>query len=309
MEKFLFLTPTTGFGQFTALPTSETIGRNPVYPGNVKLTGIRQRSSHFPARIPRNQPNRLAGRCRRQADIRYSHPIPFTTSKGLMSPITPQLFDFLSDLSMNNRRDWFKENKPRYEAEVLDPAVALVSQLVEPFAKLAPMLVVNPKRHGGSVMRIYKDTRFSKDKTPYKTSVGISFRHEADGTIHAPGVYLHLDPHASFLGVGCWRPERTALAAIRSAIETRAASWRRIVTGKRFGQHYTLAGDSLKTAPRGIPRDHPQLVDLRRIDFIGTATLEIPEICAPDFTEKLQLQVKAARPFMTFLCDALDVPY
>ena len=158
-----------------------------------------------------------------------------------MSPITPQLFDFLSELSDNNRRDWFKSNRSRYDSEVLDPAVELVSQLVKPLAKLAPMLDASPKRHGGSVMRIYKDTRFSRDKTPYKTSVGISFRHEADGTIHAPGVYLHLDPLASFLGVGCWRPERTALAAIRSTIQEQPSAWKRIVTGKRFCEYFELA--------------------------------------------------------------------
>lgn len=226
-----------------------------------------------------------------------------------MSPITPQLFDFLADLSENNRRDWFKANKGRYDNEVLNPAVELVSQLVKPLGKLAPMLVASPKRHGGSVMRIYKDTRFSRDKTPYKTSVGISFRHELDGTIHAPGIYLHLDPYASFLGVGCWRPERSSLAAIRSAIKEQAPEWKRIVSGKRFREHYELAGDSLKTAPRGIPRDHPQIHDLRRIDFIGTAPLERSEVCDANFIRNLQVQMKAAKPFMTFLCDALDVPY
>ena len=81
------------------------------------------------------------------------------------------------------------------------------------------------------------------------------------------------------------------------------------MNGKRFREKYELAGDSLKTAPRGIPRDHPQIHDLRRIDFIGTAPLEISEICAPDFIANLQTQIKAAKPFMTFLCDALNVPY
>ena len=226
-----------------------------------------------------------------------------------MSPITPQLFGFLSDLSGNNRRDWFQANKARYEADVLSPAVDLVNQLVQPLTKLAPMLIVSPKRHGGSVMRIYRDTRFSQDKTPYKTAVGVSFRHEADGTIHAPGVYLHLDPLGSFLGVGCWRPERVSLAAIRSGIQEQPEVWKRCINTKRFRQHFQLAGDSLKTAPRGIPRDHPQLHDLRRIDFIGTAPLDITEICAPDFIDKLHTRVKAAKPFMTFLCNALELPY
>ncbi len=226
-----------------------------------------------------------------------------------MSPISPQLFEFLSELTQNNRRDWFKANKSRYETEVLDPCVELVSQLHKPLGKIAPMLNVIAKRHGGSVMRIYKDTRFSKDKTPYKTSVGISFRHDADGTIHAPGVYLHLDPLESFLGVGCWRPERTALTAIRDAIAEDPGPWHRAVRSKRFGTHYHLSGDSLKTAPRGIPKDHPQIEDLRRIDFIGVSPLSIEAICSDDFVERLLTRVKAARPMMTFLCDALNVPY
>ncbi len=226
-----------------------------------------------------------------------------------MSPITPALFEFLTELSENNRREWFNLHKSRYHADVLDPAVELVSQLVKPLERLAPMLVASPKRHGGSVMRIYKDTRFSKDKTPYKTSVGISLRHEADGTIHAPGIYLHLNPDESFLGVGCWRPERTALAAIRASIVEQPQSWKRAIASKRFCAHYELSGDSLKTAPRGIARDHPLIQDLRRIDFIGVSPLKPSEICAAEFISQLEIQIKAARPMMTFLCDALNVPY
>ena len=226
-----------------------------------------------------------------------------------MSPITPALFEFLTELSLNNRREWFKLNKSRYQTDVLDPAVELVSQLAKPLERLAPMLVASPQRHGGSVMRIYKDTRFSKDKTPYKTSVGISFRHEADGTIHAPGLYLHLNPVESFLGVGCWRPERPALALIRKAILEQPQAWKRATGSKRFRSHYELSGDSLKTAPRGIARDHPQIEDLRRIDFIGVSPLAPAEICAADFGTLVETHVKAARPMMTFLCDALHVPY
>lgn len=246
---------------------------------------------------------------RGQTDIPHSHPSPVTIYKALMSPITPALFEFLTELSQNNRRDWFKANKSRYEAEVLDPAVELVNQLAKPLAKLAPMLVASPKRHGGSIMRIYKDTRFSKDKTPYKTSVGISFRHEADGTIHAPGLYLHLDANESFIGIGCWRPERVALSAIRSAIQEQPQEWKRAIGSKRFRDHYTLAGESLKTAPRGITRDHPQIQDLRRIDFIGISPLEISQVCDPEFTTHVETHIKAARPMMLFLCDALNVPY
>ena len=226
-----------------------------------------------------------------------------------MSPITPKLFEFLTELSENNDRDWFKANKPRYETEVLDPAVELVSQLQKPLSRVAPMLSAIPKRHGGSVMRIYKDTRFSKEKTPYKTNVGISLRHEANDTIHAPGVYLHLDPAECFLGVGCWRPERTSLAAIRSAIAERPRDWQRATASKRFSAAYQLAGESLKTAPRGYPRTHSQIKDLRRVDFIGIAPLEPNELTAPDIAQRLISGIQSARSLMIFLCDAIGVPY
>ena len=219
------------------------------------------------------------------------------------------LFKFLTDLSENNQRDWFKANKPRYEKDVLDPAVELVSQLKKPLSRVAPMLSAIPKRHGGSVMRIYKDTRFSKDKTPYKTNVGISLRHEAYATIHAPGVYLHLDPTECFLGVGCWRPERSSLAAIRTAIAERPRDWRRAIESKRFRERYQLAGESLKTYPRGYPRNHVQIKDLRRVDFIGIAPLEPNELTEPELATRLIDHIKSARPLMTFLCDAIGVPY
>ena len=92
------------------------------------------------------------------------------------SPITPKLFRFLRELKKNNDRDWFAENKHRYEDDVKQPAVELVRRLEKPLDRVAPMLSVVAKGHGGSVLRIYRDTRFSKDKTPYKTNVGISLR-------------------------------------------------------------------------------------------------------------------------------------
>ena len=225
------------------------------------------------------------------------------------SIISPKLFKFLRELSRNNERDWFQENKSRYEQDVRDPAVELVAQLEKPLAKVAPMLQAIPKRHGGSVMRIYKDTRFSKDKTPYKTNVGISLRHEANSDIHAPGVYIHLEPNECFVGAGCWRPERSVLAAIRTAISEDPKGWKRARDSKMFRECFDLAGESLKTAPRGVPKDDPQIEDLRRIDFIGIAPLEPADFSRPDVVDLLIDHIKRAKPFMNFLCDAIDVPY
>ena len=115
-----------------------------------------------------------------------------------------------------------------------EPAVELVRQLEKPLAKIAPMLRVIPKGHGGSVMRIYRDTRFGKDKTPYKSNVGISIRHQAGKDIHAPGAYIHLDPDECFIGAGCWRPDSTFLSAIRAAINDDPKGWERARDNKGF---------------------------------------------------------------------------
>ena len=223
--------------------------------------------------------------------------------------ITPKLFKFLKDLERNNNREWFTENKSRYEAEVREPAVELVRQLEKPLDRAAPMLGVIPKSHNGSVMRIYRDTRFKKDKTPYKTNVGISIRHQADKDIHAPGVYLHMAADECFIGAGSWRPERKNLAAFRAAIDADPKAWKRARDNKRFRSEFDLVGNSLKTAPRDYPKDHPMIEDLRRVDFISVAPLTQKEITSTEIVSVVIDRIKKAKPFMTFLCDAINEPY
>lgn len=225
------------------------------------------------------------------------------------SILSPALFKFLRDLKRNNDRDWFNDNKSRYEDDVKEPAVELVRRLEKPLARVAPMLCVVPKGHGGSVMRIYRDTRFSKDKTPYKTNVGISVRHQADNDIHAPGVYIHLDPEECFIGAGCWRPPSPQLSAIRAAIDADAKAWKKARDQKAFRETYSLAGESLKTSPRDYAKDHPMIEDLRRIDFIAVAPLSESELTGPDVVATIIDRIKKSRPMMTFLCDAVGVPY
>lgn len=225
------------------------------------------------------------------------------------SPISAKLFKFLKELKRNNNRDWFTENKPRYLSDVLHPAVELVAQLEKPLVKAAPMLEVTPKAHNGSIMRIYRDTRFGKDKTPYKTNLGISVRHQANKDIHAPGVYIHMDAEECFIGAGVWRPASSALAAIRAAIDDDPKAWKRARDNKAFAEAFELAGESLKTSPRDYPKDHPMIQDLRRKDFIAIAPLTQKELLADDVVPTLISHIKKAKPLMRFLCDAIDVPY
>lgn len=225
------------------------------------------------------------------------------------SPLSPELFDFLRELRAHNHRDWFQEHKARYQQLVLDPAVELVRQLEKPLARVAPMLAVVPRRSGGSILRVYRDTRFSKDKTPYKDNLGISLKHQAGRDIHAPGAYLHLGTDESFVAVGCWQPERQTLAAIRSSIDTDPARWLRAKRNRGFASRYELAGSSLKTSPRQFPPDHRMIEDLRRTDFIAVAPWREGDWSADDVIDRIVRDLHLARPLMRFLCDATGVPY
>ena len=123
---------------------------------------------------------------------------------------------FLEELSANNNRDWFAENKDRYEELVRNPALDFIGAMGPYLERLSKRFEAIPKRSGGSMMRPYRDTRFAKDKTPYKTNVGIQFRHALGRDIHAPGFYVHIEPHDVFVGVGSWRPDSAALVKIRT---------------------------------------------------------------------------------------------
>ena len=116
---------------------------------------------------------------------------------------TPELFVFLKQLKRNNRRDWFLKNRERYEETVRQPCLRLITDLGLRLPAISTWIVTSAKPNGGSLMRIYRDTRFSKDKTPYKTNVGMSFWHAGSSEeIHAPGFYLHFSPGESFLAGG-----------------------------------------------------------------------------------------------------------
>ena len=114
---------------------------------------------------------------------------------------------FLRELEANNNREWFKLNKSRYEEHVLDVALQFIESMQRPLANIAPEFVAMPTRVGGSLMRVYKDARFAKGKSPYKTNIGIQFRHELGKDVHAPAYYVHIEADSAFLAAGMWRPE------------------------------------------------------------------------------------------------------
>jgi len=219
------------------------------------------------------------------------------------------IFQFLEELADNNRRPWFQENKSRYEREVLEPSLAFIRDFEPRLKKLSRFFVASDRRIGGSLMRVYRDTRFAKDKTPYKTNVGIQFRHEFGRDVHAPGYYVHIEPDACFLAVGVWRPDRASLEQIRQAIVDRPDRWRRATRTRKFRDRFELSGESLKRVPRGFPADHPLVEDLKRTDYVGVGELSEEDILGKQFPDTVATTFAAGRPFMRFLCEALQVPF
>jgi len=216
---------------------------------------------------------------------------------------------FLDELAANNNRTWFDENKPRYEELVREPALDFIEAMGPILEKFAPHFRADPRKMGGSLMRVYRDTRFARDKTPYKTNIGIQFRHELGKDVHAPGFYVHISTAECFLAVGCWHPDADALGLIRDLIAQKPEKWFSARDHKRFVAHWMLSGDSLSRPPRGYAADHPAIEDLKRKDFIGLSSLSLDDVSGSGLVKLAGERFTASVPLMKFLCDALAVPY
>ena len=229
------------------------------------------------------------------------------TGTSGFSGFPPDTLRFLSELTGNNNRPWFNENKRRYEESVLEPALDFICAMGPRLERVAPHFTAIPKRVGGSLMRVYRDTRFSADKTPYKTNIGIHFRHELGKDVHAPGFYVHIDPDSCFLGAGMWHPGSGALGSIRDRIVEDPAAWTKVRDARPFRRRFELSGQSLKRPPRGYPAEHPCIVDLKRKDFVGVAPFDVADAANADFADRVAADFTAAKPFMALLCAALDL--
>lgn len=218
---------------------------------------------------------------------------------------TPKSFAFLRDLKANNNREWFAENKPRYEELIKTPALRLIEDFAPHLKKISPHFMATPR----SLFRIYRDTRFSKDKTPYKTATGIHFRHDRAKDAYAPGFYFHVEPKQVFVAMGIWHPQSPALRMIRERIVEDPAGWKKASRGKRFTEAFELEGESLKRPPRGIDPDHALIDDLKRKDFIGVQRVTQSFATGSDLPKELAARFKVGAPLVRYLCDALDVPF
>jgi uncharacterized protein (TIGR02453 family) len=225
-----------------------------------------------------------------------------------MPAIPAEVFSFLTELRANNSREWFDANKRRYEQDVKGPLLAFIGGFDAALGKLSEHYVADPKPTGGSLFRIYRDVRFSKDKTPYKTEAGIHFRHERGKDVHAPGYYLHLAPEASFAACGLWQPETAQQLQIRGAIDRDQQGWR-AAKKRAAAASLTLGGDSLKRAPKGFTEEHPLIEDLKRKDFILSAPLDQVAVTADGFDTQLAKIWQAGKPIMQLLTEAVGLPF
>ena len=230
----------------------------------------------------------------------------------------PAFFRFFIDLKENNNREWFAAHKPRYEQQVIKPILDFIEDIAEPLEKISPCFIANPKKHGGSMFRIYRDVRWARDKRPYKESAAVQFRHMNGRDAHAPGFYLHLEPDNIRYGGGVWTPASAPLKSIREAIARDEQGWSEVRQNKKLVQMFggvrgerlvKLKGDRLKRPPRGFDADHIHIEDLKLKSFFVMHGTTASEAAKPGFVRDVLEGFDAASPLMRFLCKAVGAPY
>lgn len=220
-----------------------------------------------------------------------------------------QTLGFLKELARNNEREWFNTNKHLYEIYVREPALAFIENMSPRLQRISGQFNAIARKSGGSLMRVYRDTRFSKEKIPYKTNIGIQFRHRLGKDVHAPGFYLHIEPGDCFIGAGIWHPESRPLSMIREFIADNPAAWKAALAHKPFRRDFQLVGDALTRPPRGYPADHPLVDDLKRKDFIALKAFDPERIRSPKFIDFVARGFTDAAPLVSYLCTAVEVDF
>lgn len=221
------------------------------------------------------------------------------------------VFEFLRELDANNHKQWWEDNKQRYIEVIREPALDFIVEFGERLGEISPHFTADTRVNGGSLMRPYRDMRFSGG-VPYKTNVGIQFRHQSGKDVHAPGFYLHIEPGQSFAGVGLWHPETAVARAIRQAISDDPDGWGEAAHSRSFTNTWALAqhdDDRLKRVPKELDPDHPYPDDLRLRSFSAGARLTQAAVISQDFSDGLLKSFMSAAPYTRFLCEAIGVPF
>ena len=224
---------------------------------------------------------------------------------------TPASFKFLRGLARHNDRTWFLAHKPEFESHIREPMLRLIADLAGPLHDISPHFVADPRAQGGSMFRIYRDTRFAKDKRPYKEWVSARFFHERTRELQgdAPFFYLHLQPGHCFIGGGVWHSQPAALKRIRAYLVNNPASWKVATRSPSFQRMFNQGGERLKRPPAGYDPDHELIDDLKRKDFIADTPLQDEQMLRPDLAKLIIGRFKKLAPMNDWLCGALDLDF
>jgi uncharacterized protein (TIGR02453 family) len=206
---------------------------------------------------------------------------------------------FLRNLKKNNDREWFQERKAVFEECVKAPMTELVLALGEDFEAFAPQYLTDPKK---AIYRIYRDTRFSNDKTPYKTHIAASFNHKSLAKHAAAGFYFHFSPEEILMGGGVYMPGSWELLTIRRHIADDPAAYGAIVKARPFQRYFGgVTGEKLSRPPKGFPADHPAIETLKLKQFLAGETLEPELALSPKLLPELSKRFQAIAPFIDYL--------
>ena len=216
---------------------------------------------------------------------------------------TPELFHFLKRLKRNNNRQWFQAHKDEYVGHAHEPAVRFITDFAAVLYDISPHLLSDPRATRGSLFRIYRDTRFSPDKHPYKTHMAMKFSHRGKD-VHSPGFYLHLEPGGCFAASGLWHPEPPTLLKVRNAIIDRRDEWRRVRKLLNWDD-----ATKLSRPPRGFPSDHEFVEDLKLRDLGTAIEFTEAEVCSPKFMSTFATSCKKMSPLAKFLSSALGLEF
>lgn len=213
------------------------------------------------------------------------------------TPVVPQpALAFLKRLAKNNNRDWFQEHKPEF--------TALSNEMKVFFSAVEGKLNLHDDIEKMKIFRIYRDVRFSKDKSPYKTQFSCSYSRR--GAHLRGGYYIRIAPGETFLGAGFFNPNKEDLFRIRKELELDASDFMAIVEDASFSKIWgELQGESVKTAPKGFDKDHEHISYIRHKQFYFTRTFTDDEVCSPSFAEEVDTSFRAIRPYFNLMSDVL----
>jgi uncharacterized protein (TIGR02453 family) len=216
---------------------------------------------------------------------------------------SPATLKFLRALKRNNDREWFKARREQYERDVREPMIAVIEQLASDFKRFAPDLVASPKV---SLYRIYRDTRFSADKTPLKTFISAVFPHRELMKNRGAGLYFEIAPKWVWAGGGIYAPESPELLSVREHIASTWPKIHRIVRDRRFRSDIgELTGERLTRVPRGFPNDHPAADYLKYRQFLAGREFPAKLATTADFYPTLVRTFAAAAPLIAFLNEGI----